>query len=72
MIIIFQKVFAETKAQTTAIDLELRRIEAKEAALHVQYLSSFMPDGFMKRGGMYSDYDYLFYQPKPNNVFKFR
>ena len=47
----FQKIFAETKAQTTAIDLELRRIEAKEAALHVHYLSSFMPGGFMKRGG---------------------
>lgn len=43
--------FAETKAQTTAIDLELRRLEAKEASTHVQYLSAFMPEGFMKRGG---------------------
>ncbi|CAG7835265.1 unnamed protein product [Allacma fusca] len=47
----FKEVFAETKAQTTAIDLEIRRLEAREAALHVQYLSSFMPEGFMKRGG---------------------
>lgn len=44
--------FAETKAQTTAIDLELRRLEAKEASTHVQYLSAFMPEGFMKRGGI--------------------
>ncbi|ODN04996.1 Dynactin subunit 1 [Orchesella cincta] len=47
----FKKMFAETKAQTTAIDLELRRLEAKEATMHVQYLSAFMPEGFMKRGG---------------------
>ncbi|XP_035714495.1 dynactin subunit 1 isoform X3 [Folsomia candida] len=35
----FKKVFAETKAQTTATELELRRIEAKEATLHSQYLA---------------------------------
>lgn len=51
LVFFFQKMFAETKAQTTAIDLELRRLEAKEASTHVQYLSAFMPEGFMKRGG---------------------
>lgn len=47
----FKEIFSKSKAQTTAIDLELRRLEVKEAKLHVQYLNSFMPDGFIKRGG---------------------
>ncbi|XP_014207258.1 dynactin subunit 1-like isoform X2 [Copidosoma floridanum] len=47
----FQKTFAETKAQTKAVDLELRRQDAEEARNHVQYLLSFMPPAFMNRGG---------------------
>jgi dynactin 1 len=47
----FKKIFESSKAQTTAIDLELRRLEVKEAKLHVQYLNAFMPEGFIKRGG---------------------
>ncbi|XP_076242224.1 dynactin subunit 1 isoform X2 [Calliopsis andreniformis] len=50
----FQKTFAETRAQTKAVDLELRRIEAEEAKNHVAYLLSFMPPAFSVRGG---DYD---------------
>lgn len=50
----FQKTFAETRAQTKAVDLELRRIEAEEAKNHVAYLLSFMPPAFSIRGG---DYD---------------
>ncbi|XP_076677898.1 dynactin subunit 1 isoform X3 [Andrena cerasifolii] len=50
----FQKTFAETRAQTKAVDLELRRIEAEEAKNHVAYLLSFMPPAFSARGG---DYD---------------
>ena len=47
----FQKTFAETKAQTKAVDLELRRLEAEEARNHANYLLSFMPPAFMARGG---------------------
>ena len=47
----FQKTFAETRAQTKAVDLELRRLDAEEARNHVKYLLSFMPQAFMNRGG---------------------
>ncbi|KOX69877.1 Dynactin subunit 1 [Melipona quadrifasciata] len=47
----FQKTFAETRAQTKAVDLELRRLEAEEARNHVKYLLSFMPLAFLARGG---------------------
>ncbi|XP_054004461.1 dynactin subunit 1 isoform X2 [Hylaeus anthracinus] len=47
----FQKTFAETRAQTKAVDLELRRLEAEEAQNHVAYLLSFMPPAFLVRGG---------------------
>ncbi|XP_076295740.1 dynactin subunit 1 isoform X2 [Lasioglossum baleicum] len=47
----FQKTFAETRAQTKAVDLELRRLEAEEARNHVAYLLSFMPPAFLARGG---------------------
>ncbi|KAJ8686968.1 hypothetical protein QAD02_022762 [Eretmocerus hayati] len=47
----FQKTFAETRAQTKAVDLELRRLDAEEARNHVRYLLSFMPPAFMSRGG---------------------
>ncbi|XP_044734295.1 dynactin subunit 1 isoform X2 [Chrysoperla carnea] len=47
----FKKMFAETKAHTKAIDLELRQIETQQATEHVQYLSAYMPDTFMARGG---------------------
>ena len=48
----FKKMFAESKAHTRAIDLELRRIEVQESNQHVQYLTAFMPDSFMSRGGI--------------------
>ncbi|XP_017892569.1 dynactin subunit 1 isoform X2 [Ceratina calcarata] len=47
----FQKTFAETRAQTKAVDLELRRLEAEEARNHVRHLLSFMPPAFLARGG---------------------
>lgn len=47
----FKKMFTETKAHTRAIDLELRRIEVQQSVQHVKYLSAFMPDIFMNRGG---------------------
>lgn len=47
----FQKTFAETRAQTKAVDLELRRLDAEEARNHVSYLLSFMPPAFLIRGG---------------------
>lgn len=49
--------FAETKAHTKAIDLELRRLDILQANQHVLYLKSYMPETFMIRGG---DYFYIF------------
>lgn len=43
--------FAETKAHSRAIDLELRRMETEEAQQHIQYLLAYMPDSFMSLGG---------------------
>jgi hypothetical protein len=43
--------FAESKAHTKAIDLELRRIDVQQSNQHVQYLAAYMPDTFMSRGG---------------------
>ncbi|XP_060839401.1 dynactin subunit 1 isoform X2 [Rhopalosiphum padi] len=50
----FKKMFAETKAHSRAIDLELRRMETQEAQQHIQYLLAYMPDSFLSIGG---DYD---------------
>ncbi|XP_015375874.1 PREDICTED: dynactin subunit 1 isoform X2 [Diuraphis noxia] len=50
----FKKMFAETKAHSRAIDLELRRMETQEAQQHIQYLLAYMPDSFLSVGG---DYD---------------
>lgn len=44
--------FAESKAHTRAIDLELRRIDVQQSNQHVQYMAAYMPDTFMSRGGM--------------------
>ncbi|XP_030761561.1 dynactin subunit 1 isoform X2 [Sitophilus oryzae] len=50
-IIDFKKMFTETKAHTKAIDLELRRVDVQQLQQHIKYLSSYMPDSFMNRGG---------------------
>ncbi|KAJ8938699.1 hypothetical protein NQ318_007987 [Aromia moschata] len=50
-IIDFKKMFSETKAHTKAIDLELRRVDIQQLQQHIKYLSSYMPDSFMNRGG---------------------
>ncbi|XP_066951385.1 dynactin subunit 1 isoform X7 [Macrobrachium rosenbergii] len=50
-IIDFKKMFTETKAHSKAIDMELRRLEVAQANQHVCYLSQYMPDNFMARGG---------------------
>lgn len=47
----FKQMFAETKAYTRAIDLQLRQIELTQANEHVRFLSAYMPDTFMNRGG---------------------
>lgn len=47
----FKQVFAESKAHTRAIDLQLRQIELKQANEHVRLLTAFMPETFMARGG---------------------
>lgn len=46
--------FAETKAQARAIDLELRRMEVLQGQQHIKYLIAFMPDSFLVRGGKFS------------------
>lgn len=47
----FKQMFAESKAYTRAIDLQLRQIDLNQATEHVRLLSSFMPNTFMNRGG---------------------
>lgn len=47
----FKQVFAESKAHTRAIDLQLRQIELKQSNEHVRLLTAFMPETFMTRGG---------------------
>ncbi|XP_042867895.1 dynactin subunit 1-like isoform X15 [Penaeus japonicus] len=50
-IIDFKKMFIETKAHSKAIDMELRQLEVAQANQHVAYLTQYMPDNFMTRGG---------------------
>ena len=45
--------FAENKAHTKAIDLELRRVDLQQLQQHIKYLTAFMPDTFLNRGGTY-------------------
>lgn len=47
----FKQVFAESKAHTRAIDLQLRQIELTQSNEHVKYLLAYMPEVFMARGG---------------------
>lgn len=47
----FKQVFAESKAHTRAIDLQLRQIELKQSNEHVRLLTAFMPETFLTRGG---------------------
>lgn len=47
----FKQVFAESKAHTRAIDLQLRQIELTQSNEHVKYLLAYMPEVFMSRGG---------------------
>ncbi|KAK9873195.1 hypothetical protein WA026_021428 [Henosepilachna vigintioctopunctata] len=50
----FKKMFSENKAHTKAIDLELRRLDIEQLQQHIKYITSYMPESFMNRGG---DYD---------------
>merc|ERR1719369_1735820 len=47
----FKIMFSETKAHAKAIDVELKRCDLRESMNHVQYLTSYMEDHFMARGG---------------------
>jgi len=47
----YNKVFSETIAHKRAIDLEIRQIDLKQKEQHIQFLTAFMPDSFMGRGG---------------------
>ncbi|KAL9911330.1 dynactin subunit 1 isoform 1-T2 [Glossina fuscipes fuscipes] len=47
----YKQMFAESKAYTRAIDVQLRKNELCQANEHVQMLSAFMPESFMSRGG---------------------
>lgn len=46
----FKQVFAESKAHTRAIDLQLRQIELTQAHEHCKYLLAYMPENFLARG----------------------
>lgn len=50
----FKKMFSDTKAHTKAIDLELRRLDVQQLQQHIKYLTAFMPDTFINRGGRYN------------------
>lgn len=47
----YKQMFAESKAYTRAIDVQLRQIELSQANEHVHMLMAFMPESFMNRGG---------------------
>lgn len=47
----FKKMFAETKAHSKAIDMELRQCQVEQANNHVRLLSCYMSDSFTARGG---------------------
>lgn len=47
----FKKMFTETKAHIKAVDLELRRIDVQQLQQQIKYLTSYMPESFMNRGG---------------------
>lgn len=47
----YKQMFAESKAYTRAIDVQLRQIELSQANEHVNMLTAFMPESFMSRGG---------------------
>ncbi|XP_034655972.1 dynactin subunit 1 [Drosophila subobscura] len=47
----YKQMFAESKAYTRAIDVQLRQIELSQANEHVHMLTAFMPESFMNRGG---------------------
>lgn len=47
----FKKMFTDSKAHTKAIDLELRRLDVQQLQQHIKYLTAFMPDTFINRGG---------------------
>lgn len=47
----FKKMFSDTKAHTKAIDLELRRLDVQQLQQHIKFLTAFMPDTFINRGG---------------------
>ena len=46
----FKAKFAETKAHAAAIDMELRKLDVQQANQHVNYLCSYMPESFLRRG----------------------
>ena len=50
-IIDFKKMFAETKAHSKAIDMELRKCEVAQANRHISLMSSYMSASFLSRGG---------------------
>ena len=45
------QMFAETKAHSKAIDMELRKCEVVEANRHISLMSSYMSSSFLSRGG---------------------
>ena len=50
-IIDFKKMFAESKAHSRAIDMELRNCDVAQANHHISLLSSYMAASFTSRGG---------------------
>lgn len=66
----FKKMFIETKAHTKAIDFELRRIDVQQLQQHIRYLTSYMPDSFMNRGGDHYYYYYYYVRTLLGHCFR--
>ncbi|XP_038070771.1 dynactin subunit 1-like isoform X2 [Patiria miniata] len=47
----FKAKFLETKAQAKAVEIDMYKLRIDQASQHVDYLCSFMPDQFLRRGG---------------------
>ncbi|XP_022080743.1 dynactin subunit 1-like isoform X2 [Acanthaster planci] len=47
----FKAKFLETKVQAKAVEVDLYKLRIDQANQHIDYLCSFMPDQFLRRGG---------------------
>ncbi|RWS10602.1 dynactin subunit 1-like isoform X2 [Dinothrombium tinctorium] len=56
--------FAEAKAFSRAVEMDLRRLEVAQANEHIRLLSQFMPESFFIRGGDHDAIQVLLFVPR--------